>query len=135
MKARFASLLVCLTLLATTAPAARSFPVEVHRSGTRTAAYHHRHHRKMHTTPVVSRVNLNKATESEIAALPSIDPPTAARIVAARPITDAKELVNRGVITEEQYDKIHLRISTADADEATSARHRTTHHNTGSSSY
>lgn len=66
-----------------------------------------------HTTPIVDRLNVNTATRAELDALPGVDDATAYRIISARPILDGRDLVTRGVITQDQFDLIHARISTS----------------------
>jgi competence protein ComEA len=54
-------------------------------------------------------VNLNRATQSELEALPGIGPVTAERIISAReeqPFASLDELVSRDVLTERQLEQI-----------------------------
>ncbi len=54
-------------------------------------------------------VNLNRATQSELEALPGIGPVTAEKIIAAReeqPFATLDELVSREVLTERQLEQI-----------------------------
>jgi DNA uptake protein ComE-like DNA-binding protein len=56
-------------------------------------------------------VNVNTASESELAGLPGISARDARRIVDGRPYADKHDLVAKGVITEDRYQKIRERIS------------------------
>jgi competence protein ComEA len=54
-------------------------------------------------------VNLNRATQSELEALPGIGPVTAEKIIAARetqPFASLEELVERDVLTARQLEQI-----------------------------
>lgn len=56
-------------------------------------------------------VNVNAATESELAELPGISRRDARRIVDARPYQDKHQLVAKGVLSESTYQKIRDRIT------------------------
>jgi DNA uptake protein ComE-like DNA-binding protein len=56
-------------------------------------------------------LNLNSATEHELTELPGISGPEARKIIRARPYTDKRELVTRGVITSSAYAKIKDEIT------------------------
>ena len=55
-------------------------------------------------------VDLNKATRSELSALPGITDKQADHIIAERPYADAHQLVSRHVLTEDEYSQIQDRI-------------------------
>jgi DNA uptake protein ComE-like DNA-binding protein len=76
------------------------------------ASTKHKHHTKR-PIAVISRVNINTATEAQLMRLPHIDEATADKIVAGRPWNDAKDLVTKGVITQDVYDDIHLKVSSS----------------------
>jgi DNA uptake protein ComE-like DNA-binding protein len=56
-------------------------------------------------------VNVNAATEDELAELPGISHREARRIVDGRPYKDRHDLVVKGAISEETYAKIRDRIT------------------------
>ena len=56
-------------------------------------------------------VNVNAASEDELAGLPGISHREARRIVAGRPYADRHELVVKGAISEETYARIKDRIT------------------------
>lgn len=56
-------------------------------------------------------VNVNTASEGELTGLPGITVRDARRIVDGRPYADKHDLVVKGAITEERYQKIRERIS------------------------
>jgi len=51
-------------------------------------------------------ININRASESDLATLPGIDHETARRIVASRPYGDSAELYKRHIISKSEYDHI-----------------------------
>lgn len=55
-------------------------------------------------------LDLNSATRDQILSLPGVTAPEATRIVDNRPYQDPKDLVTRGVLPQEKYDKISDRI-------------------------
>ncbi len=63
------------------------------------------------TVPFVKRVDLNDATRTELLKLPGITADLANRIIAARPFTEGHDLVTKGILTEEEYDRIQHRVT------------------------
>ncbi len=57
------------------------------------------------------KVDLNTATEGEIAKLPGMTPAMAARVVHNRPYDNPDQLVTRRVIPQEEYDKISGQVA------------------------
>jgi|SRR5579863_1654031 len=55
-------------------------------------------------------VDLNKASRSDLSALPGITDKQADRIIAERPYASAHQLVTRHVLTEDEYSQIQDRI-------------------------
>jgi DNA uptake protein ComE-like DNA-binding protein len=57
------------------------------------------------------RVDINSASTARIALLPGISISKAHDIVKGRPYRDAHALVNRGLLTEEQYERIAEKVT------------------------
>jgi DNA uptake protein ComE-like DNA-binding protein len=51
-------------------------------------------------------LNLNSASEDDLATLPGISRREARRIIAARPYREKHDLVSRKILTEPEYEKI-----------------------------
>lgn len=62
-----------------------------------------------------SLVNVNTANKSELMGLPGVDEPQANAIIADRPYRHAHEIVSKGAVTEEEFQKIASRLSTSSA--------------------
>ena len=54
----------------------------------------------------VAVVDLNRATEAELEALPGVGPATVAKIVAGRPFASVDELRSKGVVGEKTLEKL-----------------------------
>ncbi len=52
------------------------------------------------------KVNVNTASQEQLATLPEVDQDTAQRIVAGRPYRTTEELETRGVVSEQQWSQI-----------------------------
>ena len=57
-------------------------------------------------------ININRATKVSLATLPGINLEKAGEIVRKRPYTSSRQLVSRGVLTTDQYDRVADRITT-----------------------
>ena len=55
-------------------------------------------------------LNVNRAKEAELEALPGIDGTAARRIMAGRPYANSTELLHRRILTKRQYDGIASRV-------------------------
>jgi DNA uptake protein ComE-like DNA-binding protein len=55
-------------------------------------------------------ININKASREDLLTLPGLSEREADRIIAARPFTDAHDLVSRHVISASEYEKIRDRV-------------------------
>ncbi len=53
-----------------------------------------------------SIVDINAATEEQLVDLPGITGSRAQRIIRGRPYSDPHDLVSKGILTKEQYDRI-----------------------------
>ena len=62
-----------------------------------------------------SQVNVNTASKAELMGLPGIDEPKANAIIADRPYRSAHQIVSKGAVSEDEYQKIssHLTASSA----------------------
>lgn len=62
-----------------------------------------------------SRVNVNTASKAELMGLPGIDEARANAIIADRPYRSAHQIVSKGALSEDEYQKIapHLTASSA----------------------
>jgi DNA uptake protein ComE-like DNA-binding protein len=56
-------------------------------------------------------VDLNYATEQELASIPGISKHDARRIIAARPYHDKHELVAKGIVSDQTYGKIRGEVT------------------------
>lgn len=70
------------------------------------------HHEKS-SKPAHPHVNLNTGTKEQLMALPGLDDATADKIIAARPFKSKSELVDKKILTKEQYSKIHEMVTTS----------------------
>jgi DNA uptake protein ComE-like DNA-binding protein len=57
------------------------------------------------------RVDLNNATEPDLAALPGISVGKAKQIIRHRPYASTHDLVSSGILTESQFDGIDSRVT------------------------
>jgi DNA uptake protein ComE-like DNA-binding protein len=55
-------------------------------------------------------LDLNHASEAQLASLPGVDTREAERIIANRPYSRPEDLVNHGVLTHREYEKISDRV-------------------------
>ena len=56
-------------------------------------------------------VDINHATENELASLPEISRSSARKIIAGRPYASKNDLLTKGVVSESSYEKIRDRIT------------------------
>jgi len=57
-----------------------------------------------------SLIDLNSASEQELSSIAGLSPDDASRIVANRPYYHRRELVDRHVLTDVQYEQVHERL-------------------------
>jgi DNA uptake protein ComE-like DNA-binding protein len=57
------------------------------------------------------RLDLNDASEADLAALPGISAAKARQIIDHRPYTSSHDLVKSGVLTESQFDEIGPKVT------------------------
>ena len=70
------------------------------------------HSTSSHSTSSQPKVNLNSASKDELTKLPGITDDIADKIVAARPFKSRSELVDKKIVTKEEYEKVHNMLST-----------------------
>jgi DNA uptake protein ComE-like DNA-binding protein len=63
------------------------------------------------TSPAGDRVNLNSASEADLASLPGISVGKARQIIHHRPYASTHGLVTAGVLTEDQFDEIAPKVT------------------------
>lgn len=63
------------------------------------------------TAPSGARVDLNNASEADLASLPGISVGKAKQIIRHRPYTSIHDLVTSGVLTESQFDDIAPKVT------------------------
>lgn len=61
--------------------------------------------------PALPKIDLNAASESDLATLPGIDATMAQKIVSMRPYKSSNQLVAKGIVTKEEFSKIRSRIT------------------------
>jgi DNA uptake protein ComE-like DNA-binding protein len=57
-------------------------------------------------------IDLNSASEEDLRSLPGVDRTRARKIIQNRPYTDKHDLVDKGVITGDAYDRIRDQVTT-----------------------
>ena len=67
---------------------------------------YHEHDRTAYEERHGDRVDINSASERELARLPGVDRDDAERIIANRPYESTDSLVDRGIIGARKYDRI-----------------------------
>jgi DNA uptake protein ComE-like DNA-binding protein len=55
-------------------------------------------------------VDINNASEKDLAQLPSVTPAQAQAIIARRPYDNTSQLVKRRIVTKAQYERIRAQI-------------------------
>ena len=71
-------------------------------------AAHHKHAAKAHAAP---KVNLNTATKEELMTLPGMNDETADKVIAGRPYKSRNELVQKNIVTKDQFKKLSTMIT------------------------
>lgn len=57
------------------------------------------------------KIDINTASESDLAALPGMDEATAQKIIAARPFKNSSQVLSKGLVSKEEFGKIRNRIT------------------------
>lgn len=82
------------------------------KTGYKAAAVEKEQHRNKTPHAFVSRVNLNTASREELMRLPDVSGDMADKIIAGRPFGSTKELVAKGILTDDEYKKLSHQVST-----------------------
>ncbi|HEY0758347.1 MAG TPA: helix-hairpin-helix domain-containing protein [Acidisarcina sp.] len=61
--------------------------------------------------PSAGRIDLNAASEDELASLPGIDDAKAKYIIAGRPYSSSHDLVAKGILSQSRYERIARRVT------------------------
>lgn len=62
-------------------------------------------------SPGGTRIDINSASQDELASLPGISAPKAKQIQEHRPYASTHQLVSRGVVTESEFDAIASKVA------------------------
>jgi DNA uptake protein ComE-like DNA-binding protein len=62
-----------------------------------------------------SQVNVNTASKAELMGLPGVDEAQANAIIADRPYRSAHQIVSKGAVSEDEYQKIASRLTASSA--------------------
>jgi competence protein ComEA len=65
--------------------------------------------------PKPTPIDLNTASRRKLEALPGVTPSMAKRIAAGRPYKEPHELVDRGILTEREFNRVEDWITVPDA--------------------
>lgn len=65
---------------------------------------------KQHRDQSASEININKASASELEALPGVDAARARKIIDGRPYDDTGDLVRKHILSKAEYDRIDGRV-------------------------
>lgn len=57
------------------------------------------------------KINVNAASQDQLATLPDVDQDTAQRIIAGRPYQTTEELETKGVVSQQQWSRIKDRVA------------------------
>lgn len=78
------------------------------------------HHEKS-SKPAKPHVNLNTGTKEQLMTIPGLDDATADKIIAARPFKSKNELVEKKIVTKEEYNKISSMVTTGSSSKSKSS--------------
>lgn len=92
-----ASLVLLALVFACAAPSALGQPP----SGAQTPS-----HPAQSPPPAAARIDINRASANELAKIPGLAPTWAARIVRFRPYRTKEDLLERGIVPSDVYDRI-----------------------------
>lgn len=61
--------------------------------------------------PSAGRIDLNSASEEELAALPGVSSSKARQIINGRPYSSSHDLVTKGLLSESRYERVARRVT------------------------
>lgn len=93
----------------TVTPQSQTTPA-AHPATTTSKVTHTRTKTSAHKMAHTPRLNLNTATKEELVKLPGIGGETARKIIEARPFKSRADLVNRKILTKEEYKKVEWKV-------------------------
>jgi len=90
---------------------AASLPLVANAATAGAAAKSRASHTHAAKAPATPKLDLNAASETDLAALPGIDAPLAQKIIAMRPYKNSNQLVAKGIVTKEEFGKIRNKVT------------------------
>ena len=106
MTRRLVSYVAVASLLAVAIPLSAHAATTAAKSTEQHSSTHHSG--KSTATP---KIDLNKASESQLMTLPGVDEAAAQKIVSMRPYKNANQVVSKGILTKEQFATIEHHVT------------------------
>jgi DNA uptake protein ComE-like DNA-binding protein len=106
MTRRLVSYVAVAYLLAVTLP----FSAHAATTTAKSTEHHSSTHHSSSKSAAAPKIDINSASETELAAIPGIDAATAAKIVSMRPYKNSNQLVSKGIVTKDEFTKISHQV-------------------------